>query len=164
MATVPLARPSEECRIPSSVVNDLAERTIAGRKTEAFICHSHDSQTATRWLSETISAICRLPWDDNSRPDDRKPPQPAAAANLLWLLINVLEENTLPPTSIIPTWRGGVQAEWHVNGFDLEIDCSPDGSIEYNFAGPNVEEYEGPIDETLEQLRAHVRLLPYDRR
>ena len=86
-----------------------------------------------------------------------------SAARLLWLLCEVLEEDTVPPTSIIPTWRGGVTAEWHVNGFDLEIESYPSGTMEYNFVGPGNVEYEGPVDDNLENLRSHVKLLPEER-
>ena len=113
-----------------------------------------------RWLRPTIDGLGRLPWDDVKAPDGRKPLEEKAAARLLWLLCQVLEQDTIPPTSIVPTWRGGVTAEWHVNGFDLEIESDPSGILEYNFAGPGMEEYEGPVDDNLYNLRAHVRLLP----
>ena len=71
-----------------------------------------------------------------------------------------LEDNTIDPTAIVPTSSGGVAAEWHAGGVDLEIECSPDGTIEYNFAGPESEEYEGPVNEDLSQLKRHVGMLP----
>ena len=98
-------------------------------------------------------------WKTNL-PDGRMPPKPEAAAELLWLLLNALEDSTIDPTEIIPTSRGGVAAEWHIGGVDLEIECNPDGTIEYNFAGPDAEEDEGPVDQDLIQLKQHVGMLP----
>lgn len=111
-----------------------------------------------------MDGICRLPWKDTDPPDGRKPLEEGAAAKLLWLLCEVLDKDTIPPTSIVPTWRGGVTAEWHVNGFDLEIEADPSGILEYNFAGPGIEEYEGAVADDLDNLRAHVKLLPGERR
>ena len=53
----------------------------------------------------------------------RIPPKPEAAAEVLWLLLNVLEDNTIDPTAIIPTSSGVIEVEWHVGGVDLEIEC-----------------------------------------
>ena len=139
--------------VPGDMLRSFAERAMAqGRGAKE-----------TRWLGPTTAAMSRLPWFEENLPDGRTPPQPAAAAGLLWLLVRALDDDTIPPTGIIPTWRGGVSAEWHVNGFDLEVTCEPDGALEYNFAGPGIEEYEGPVDETLAQLRQHVRMLPQHR-
>lgn len=113
-----------------------------------------------QWLEATTKALNRLPWHETNLPDGRIPPKPSAAAGLLWLLLNALEDNTIDPTAIIPTSSGGVAAEWHVGGVDLEIECGPDGAIEYNFAGPESEEYEGPVDENLSRLKRHVGMLP----
>ena len=97
-----------------------------------------------QWLESTTKALNRLPWQETDLPDGRIPPKPEAAAELLWLLLNALEDNTIDPTAIIPTSRGGVAAEWHVGGIDLEIECDPDGAIEYNFAGTGHRGIRGP--------------------
>ena len=113
-----------------------------------------------QWLEPTTKALTRLSWQETNLPDGRVAPKPEAAAALLWLLLNALDDNTIAPTAIIPTSRGGVAAEWHVGGFDLEIECDPAGGIEYNFAGPGIDEYEGPVDSALSQLTQHVAMLP----
>ena len=154
--------------VPDDVLRSFAEKAITGRRVSAtFNAVLQDNSAVPgnpeiRWLEPTTTAIARLPWFETNLPDGRTPPQPEAAATLLWLLAMALDDNTLPPTGIIPSWRGGVTAEWHVNGFDLEIECDPSGTIEYNFAGPGIEEYEGPVDETLSQLKRHVGMLPQD--
>ena len=120
----------------------------------------HEERGNIRWLKSTTKALNRLPWEETNLPDGRIPPKPQAAAGLLWLLLNVLGDNTIGPTTIIPTSSGGVAAEWHLEGLDLEIECDPDGTIEYNFAGPGFEEYEGPADPDFSQLKHHIGMLP----
>ena len=113
-----------------------------------------------QWLPPVARALNRLPYLETNLPDQRMPPTPEAAAALLWLLLNILDGSTRAPTSINTTSKGGVAAEWHVGGIDLEIECGPDGTAEYNFAGGDVEEYEGPVDPDLSQLKWHVNMLP----
>ena len=163
------ANTSTDCLVPGSLVNSFIELMTAPGTPEEKLSVSLKAAeirarpSPIRWLAPTIDGLGRLPWDDVNGPDGRKPLQEAAAARLLWLLCQVLENDTIPPTSIVPTWRGGVTAEWHVNGFDLELESDPSGSLEYNFAGPGLEEYEGPVEDDLDNLRAHVRLLPGER-
>ena len=119
-----------------------------------------EKRTTIKWLEPTTKALNRLPWQETDLPDGRIPPKPEAAAALLWLLLNTLDDSTIDPTGIIPTSRGGVAAEWHLGGVVLEIECDPDGTIDYNFAAPGTEEYEGPAGPDLSQLRQHVGMLP----
>jgi hypothetical protein len=97
---------------------------------------------------------------EENMPDGRKPTRPEAVANLLLLFMSILDEKTAPPTSINSSWRGGVTAEWHINGFDLEIRSDPDGSITYAFANPEGEEMEGIVENSTDKLRRYVRMLP----
>ena len=114
---------------------------------------------AIRWPESTTKALNQLPWQETDLPDGRMPPRPEAAAALLRLLRNALEDNTIDPTAIIPTSKGGVAAEWHAGGSDLEIECDPDGAMEYNFDGPGMDEHEGPVEPDLSQLKRHVGML-----
>lgn len=169
MTTATPNRSAPEGTVPDDMLRSFAEKAITGgRVRSAFSGALRENQEDTghpeiRWLGPTTAAMARLPWYETNLPDGRNAPQPEAAAELLWLLVRALDDNTIPPTGIVPTWRGGVAAEWHIGGFDLEIECDPNGTIEYNFAGPGVEEYEGPVYESLAQLRQHVRMLPYNR-
>ena len=107
-----------------------------------------------QWFEPVIQAMGRLPWDnDNWRSDNPSPTQPGPAARLLVLLAQILDADT-PPPYMVPTWRGGVSAEWHQNGIDLEIEADPDGWLEYYFEN-DTEEYEGPL--TTENLPELVR-------
>ena len=167
-ATPDMAPPQRS--VPDDVLRSFVEKAITGRRVFVSLNAvprknpGGPGNPEIRWLGPTTAAIARLPWFETNLPDGRTPPQPEAAAALLWLLAMALDDDTIPPTGIIPTWRGGVTAEWHVNGFDLEIECDPSGTVEYNFAGPGMEEYEGPVDEALVQLKRHVAMLPHDRK
>jgi len=58
-----------------------------------------------------------------------------------------LAETIRTKVQFVPTSKGGVQAEWHVNGFDIEIEIGPDGSMEaWSSACP---EKDGPIRKAL---------------
>ena len=109
------------------------------------------------WFGPTISAITGLNWDDSDWKDGAEPPHPVAAARLLLLLTQILGDDA-PPPSICPTWRGGIQAEWHPQGYDLEIEAVPDGSFECYFASAD-EEYEGPPDADLQRLKRQASCL-----
>jgi len=81
--------------------------------------------TEPAWLAPTIeklSELLQLPpnWDSYRA----APVRSELAAALLTLLIEVMGDDT-PPPSVVPTASGGLQAEWHRKGFDLEIEvCS----------------------------------------
>ena len=159
---------SDHASAPSEISDELLRRFAAKARPRAVsfsfqaVPGAGDGEEAPpiQWLESTAKALNRLPWQERNLPDGRIPPKPEAAAELLWLLLNALEDNTIDPTAIIPTSRGGVAAEWNVGGIDLEIECDPDGAIEYNFAGPGIEEYEGPVEPDLSQLKRHVGMLP----
>ena len=169
MSTMNNATDTSRGLVPRDLVNAFIELVKAAELREHGLSNgpapakAQPEAVAIRWLRPTLDGLCCLPWNDPNPPDGRKPLQKETAARLLWLLCQILENDTIPPTSIVPTWRGGVTAEWHVNGFDLEIEEDPSGTLEYNFAGPGIEEYEGPIDDDMDNLRAHVRLLPRER-
>ena len=157
---------SDSPSVPSEIWDELLTSFAAKARTVTFRFQAVQAIGPTtkppviQWLEPTTKALNRLPWQQTNLPDGRLAPKPEAAAALLWLLLNALDDSTIAPTAIIPTSRGGVAAEWHVGGFDLEIECDPEGGIEYNFAGPGIDEYEGPVDSALSQLRQHVAMLP----
>ena len=160
------AHTSARSPVPGDLVNsfiELLSMTDAPDEKFSVNIRNVDVQgepVRIRWLRPTIEGLSRLPWDDVNPPDGRKPLEERAAGKLLWLLCQVMGNETIPPTSIVPTWRGGVTAEWHVNGFDLEIEADPSGTLEFSFAGPGMKEYEGPVDDNLDNIRAYVRQLP----
>lgn len=107
------------------------------------------------WFDPTIQAMLALPWDNGNWNDAAAATQPRAAATLLVALVHVLDD-AAPPPAIVPTWRGGVQAEWSRNGMDLEIAADPDGALEYYFRSAT-EEYEEPALPNIERLTRLAR-------
>ena len=117
--------------------------------------------TDKQWLRPTISAIINLPWGETNLPDDRKPPQYDTAAELTLLMLRNLDDDIPPPTSVNPTGDGGVTAQWHLKGYDLEIFCEPATRPEYYLKTEHTE-FEGPVynEESPDQLQAHLKLMP----
>ena len=161
-----MATATEETRGTAELLENFAVKAIKARAvsvrfTAVAVENTEGEEAAEpKWLKPTIAAMSRLPWDETNIPDGGTAPQPKAAAELLWLLVGTLDNSTIAPTSIGPTWKGGVTAEWHANGFDLEIECDPEGNKTYYFNGPEIEEYEGPIEDDLTRLQRHFRMLP----
>ena len=82
-------------------------------------------------------------------------PRPAATSQMLNLLARILDHQ-VPPPSIVPTWEGGVQVEWHRNGVDLEIESMPSGEIEFFFNDQSME-CEGQAWEEIDRLGKFAR-------
>ena len=64
----------------------------------------------------------RLPYLQNNLPNRCIPTKPEAAATLLRLLLNALDDSNRDPTLIIPTSADVVPAQWNAGGVDLEIE------------------------------------------
>ena len=169
VTTADMVRTNEPCPIINDMFNNFVERAVFWKRRILVPVVSQPREQLEEgcgniaWLNPTMEAIMALPWEEKNLPDDRQPPEPGAAAQLLWAMIDVLEVNTIPPTSIVPTSRGGVTAEWHVNGYDLDIVSDPDGSVLYYFLDPNGDEYEGPGEESMQEIRNFVHSLPSKR-
>ena len=76
---------------------------------------------------------------------------------MLNVLANTLDSQT-PPPAIVPTWDGGLQAEWHRNDVDIEIEIGPDGKAEYYFFSES-EEIESRVWDDLARLIRCVKAL-----
>jgi hypothetical protein len=80
-----------------------------------------------RWFHPTLDdleAVLRLPPNWNSyraRPVDAQ-----AAATVMEVLMETMPD-ALPRPTIVPTVRGSVQLEWHMQGIALEIDALSNG-------------------------------------
>lgn len=74
------------------------------------------------WFDTTMGSLLEIlalgpGWDGHAAP----PIHPRIAQDALKLLCSVMDHRT-PPPSIVPTYRGFLQMEWHRNGIDLEIE------------------------------------------
>ena len=115
------------------------------------------------WLTPTIEKLNELQrltatdWSAGAKPADA-----SAIKSTLELLTKILSNDT-PPPSVVPTWDGGVQVEWHRNGIDLEIEVSADREPEYYFFDhQSNEEVEGEVRGNLDQLSKCVKKLRQD--
>ena len=93
----------------------------------------------TAWFPATIDAFEALPCHADGWATGATRTQPAAIEELLRVLVEVLDSQA-PPPCIVPTHEGGVQAEWHCNGVDLEIEVTPAGAIQYYFKSSHVQD------------------------
>ena len=112
------------------------------------------------WLTPTIEKLNELRrltasnWSAGAKPIDI-----SAINSMLELLTKILDYDT-PPPSVVPTWDGGVQVEWHRNGIDLEIEVSADRAPEYYFFDhQSNEEVEGEARENLDRLYQYAKKL-----
>ena len=112
-------------------------------------------QDLPRWFMPTLQAMEALPWQTDDWTSGGKRTQADAIVGVLSILAKVLDNRALPP-SVVPTWSGGVQVEWHVNNVDLEIEAGPQGEIEYFFKSPD-EEREGKARDDLDQLAKYAQ-------
>lgn len=169
MTTADMVETNEPCPKLNDMFNSFVARTASWRRQLLDSAASRPQEQTDEgyrniaWLNPTMEAITGLPWEEKNLPDGRQPPEPGAAAHLLWVMADLLEANTTPPTSIVPTSTGGVTAEWHVNGYDLDIVCDPDGSVLFYFLDPNGNEYEGLGEDSMPEIRNFVHSLPSQR-
>src|SRR6266496_3882486 len=83
--------------------------------------------TELGWLTPTVEAMHRLlrleeGWDSYGA----RRIEPKAVDSARNLLIRTAKPET-PPPIVVPSPRGGVQLEWHMNGIDLEVEAFPEG-------------------------------------
>jgi hypothetical protein len=64
-----------------------------------------------------------------------QPTNPQLVVRLLNILSELMQPNYLPP-QITPLADGGVQAEWHCNGRDLELVVAADEQRAYYYSDP----------------------------
>lgn len=101
----------------------------------------HEKLSGTVWFKETLNQIEALPFHDDNWADGAKKTDRKAVDHLVEVLAQILPDDA-PPPSIVPTWLGGAQAEWHRNGIDLEISANPLKPVEYYFSNGE-DEWEG---------------------
>jgi hypothetical protein len=99
------------------------------------------------WATPVLQSLAerwgaRPGWDSY----EAKPTSPQLAAKLLNIFSDLMQEGSALP-HITPLSDGGVQAEWHNQGKDLEIVVPADGDpTYYYFDQATNEEEEGDLD------------------
>ena len=109
------------------------------------------------WFQPTLDAISNLPWNTDDWALVSNHIRTEVVVRMLKVLAIILDEHA-PPPSIVPTWEGGLQAEWHRNGVDLEIEVLLSGEVEYFFSGPN-DEQEGRANDDIHKLTEYAQTL-----
>lgn len=110
------------------------------------------------WIETTIGSLVDLPWERDGWQEGAVATKEEAVSWLLIALAASLGPHSPAPV-IGPMWDGGVVAEWHQNGIDIEIAVSPDGNVAWSFAEfetGNEDEVEGHIGgtgDTVEKLK-----------
>lgn len=97
-------------------------------------------------LQELIQAGVAAPdWNGHgARPLQRE--AVALGVRVLAALFQGAEGRPFP--WIVPTFRGGLQCEWHASGIDLEIDIDPNGSVDVVFTDrAEGKEWDGTLTE-----------------
>ena len=145
---------SNTLRSPNIASNVYGKRVYGVEEVEWLPNWRRDSRR-TEWFIPTLQAIAALPWATDKWASGSKRTQKPAVDNMLEILGEALDSRT-PPPSVVPTWRGGVQVEWHRNGIDFEIEADPGGEIEYFFKSP-AEEREGRAWDDLNQLVKYAK-------
>ena len=130
---------SEPVAMPAGMVSVFKQIVFMNRLDSVL----PEMRAEPQWFEPVIKAMAGLPWDDDNWKEGAVRTQPNAAAHLLAILAEILD-GASPAPALVPTWQGGVQAEWHWNGVYLEIETAPDATVEYYFLS-DTEEYEGPL-------------------
>jgi hypothetical protein len=89
---------------------------------------------AAPWLNEVfgrLNELINLPEDWDSY--GAKSPSRTAADAIMEILTTTTSSQTPAPT-IVPSPHGHFQAEWHVNGVDLEVEVLSPGHIDVFFS------------------------------
>ena len=88
------------------------------------------------WTEPTIANILNLPWGQDDWQEGAQAPKIEAVSHLMVALSATLQPDS-PAPHIAPMWNGGVQAEWHQDGVDLQLSVAPDGGITWSYSDMN---------------------------
>ena len=111
----------------------------------------------TKWFRPALETMLDLRSRSSAPGWESEKIRDSALDEMLSVLSNTLDSQTPTPT-IVPTWEGGLQAEWHRNGVDLEIEVGAGRKAVYYFFS-EYEEIESPVWDDLARLTRCVRAL-----
>ena len=114
-----------------------------------------ENLSGNHWLGPTLQKVKALPFHTDNWSEGAKRTDQNAVDQLMEVLAQVLPHNA-PPPSVVPTWLGGAQAEWHRNGVDLEISANPGEGVEFYFSDGN-DECEGCALDDLAKLKEYAK-------
>ena len=116
------------------------------RTEGAIVVFASDDPLNVEWLTPTINALNTLLAIEDADEEALSPADPKNVSRALGFLSEALPRNAAPP-SFSPLNDGGVQAEWHRGGLDVEVIFSddPDESGIYVHDKATGEERELPL-------------------
>lgn len=142
----------------STRVGDLSQVLIAPVTSPASEWIEADpAVTAWNWFLPTAKAMLQLTflppgWDSRTARRIER----LTIERAIGLLAGILDRRTAQP-AIVPTICGGVQAEWHMGGLNIEIEFAPSGdaavSVEDLLDGT---EWQGDLRTEIERLRPYL--------
>lgn len=111
-----------------------------------------------RSLEKKVEALLNLPenWDGYGAPCVNL--ECVMAAFSLILPPNIVHETPAP--QFVPTSQGGIQVEWHIGGYDLELVFDPGEQAHYYHVRTDGTEIEGEIGEDPSLVGSLLRDLP----
>lgn len=122
-----------------------SDRTVAASNPEispvvltvAATSNSAEPMWRSR-VAKRLSQFKSLPsgWEPSA------PPISALALDALLAFLDMASSPRTPEPAIVPLIDGGVQAEWHTAGVDLEVSASPSGKLTAFVAGEGVDQFE----------------------
>jgi hypothetical protein len=114
-----------------------------------LLMFSQPEGARVRWLEPTLSRVEHLMALDVEAAGPDLPPAPSSVVDALRFFARALPANAAAP-SLAPLNDGGLQAEWHRGGLDVEIVFSTDEDERgvYIREKNTGEERELPLDET----------------
>ena len=134
----------------------LTNPTVANRfSNEPLFTAVWEMPTENNWFISTYYKMVELLARSDIGITGANPTDPSAIEHLLSALLRILPDDACPP-AIVPTWLGGVQAEWHRNGVDLEISANPGAVVEYYFSDGD-DEREGIVKDDWANLINYAR-------
>ena len=134
------------------------DRAIEYRFTGGSIIVSVTFDTPN-WCFPVAQSLARvLQLEPNWDSYGGRPVNAHEAEGLLKLLRDVMGHST-PAPAIVPTNRGGVQAEWHRNGIDLEIETLRPSRFHVTFGDSDGIEWDAEVASDLSQLAPIIKRL-----
>lgn len=83
-----------------------------------------------------------------------------AAVRLAVRVVAALGGDSRPFPRITPTFRGGLQLDWHVGGASIEVDVDPTGSVEVFYEDPiEGKDWDAPLSACEADVRSSIDLL-----
>lgn len=147
------------------VTNDVSgfSRRYLHERDDTSVTAAKEIVTFTRdfkWLPAIISRLNELlQLDANWDSYGANRVQPEFAKNALWLLYDLMSNET-PIPSLIPTPEGHLQIEWHTRGIDLEVEIESAASFHVSYEDKkNNQEWEGDLQYDVTQLATFIREL-----